>query len=60
MEKESLEIASDLIIEVIDRSNINIVDKVELMRNLKELLLEQNYERDIALLQQEQQKRKIK
>lgn len=60
MEKESLEIASDLIIEVIDRSNINIVDKVELMRNLKELLLEQNYERDIALLQQEQQKRKIR
>ena len=60
MEKESLEIASDLIIEVIDRSNINIVDKVELMRNLKELLLEQNYERDIALLQQEQKKRKMR
>ena len=51
MEKESLIIASNLIIDVIDKSNINIVDKVELMRNLSELLKEENYKRDIEILQ---------
>lgn len=60
MEKESLIIASNLIIDVIDRSNINIVDKVELMRNLSELLKEENYKRDIEILQIEQQKRKVR
>ena len=60
MEKESLIIASNLIIDVIDRSNINIVDKVELMRNLSELLKEENYKRDIEILQTEQQKRKVR
>ena len=60
MEKESLIIASNLIIDVIDKSNINIVDKVELMRNLSELLKEENYKRDIEILQIEQQKRKVR
>jgi hypothetical protein len=60
MEKESLIIASNLIIDVIDRSNINVVDKVELMRNLSELLKEENYKRDIEILQIEQQKRKVR
>ena len=41
MQKESLEIAVDIIIDALDKSDINIMDKVELMRNLKTLL--ENY-----------------
>lgn len=57
MQKESLEIAVDIIIDALDKSDINIMDKVELMRNLKTLL--ENYEEDIQVLQ-EHQKVKVK
>lgn len=57
MQKESLEIAVDIIIDALDKSDINIMDKVELMRNLKTLL--ENYEEDIHVLQ-EHQKVKVK
>ena len=47
MKKESLEEALDLIIDSIDKSNIDIVDKVELMINLKEFLNILSYEENI-------------
>lgn len=50
MKKESLEIAIDLIIDAIDKSDIDITDKVELMRNLSELLKPENYEHDLKIL----------
>lgn len=51
MKKESLELALDLIIDALDKSSINIVDKVEIMRNLSCLLSYENYEKDIKVLQ---------
>ena len=53
MKKESLELALDLIIDALDKSTINIVDKVEIMRNLSCLLSYENYEKDIKILQKQ-------
>lgn len=50
MKQESLETAIDLIIDTIDKSDIDITDKVELMRNLKEFLTPENYEHDLKIL----------
>ena len=57
MQKESLEIASEIIFKAIDESNINIVDKVELLRNLRNLLDSENYDRDIKILELNQKRR---
>lgn len=56
MQKESLEIASELIFKVIDESDINLFDKVELLRNLRTLLSVENYEKDIQILESYQKK----
>lgn len=58
MKKESLEVAVDSIIDAIDKADINITDKVELMRNLSELLKPENYEHDIRILTLNQNKRR--
>lgn len=50
MKKESLEEALDVIIDSIDKSDIDIVDKVELMINLKEFLNKISYEENIKTL----------
>lgn len=50
MDKESLLMARDLITGALAASEINIVDKVELMRNLDTLLQEENYEHDVKVL----------
>ena len=58
MTQESLDIASDLIFDVIEKSNIPLLDKYELLKNLRELLLDVNtYEKDIKALQKSRKER---
>lgn len=59
MEKESLIKASNVILEALDKSDINTIDKLELMKNLLTLLNEENYSKDMELLM-EHQKSKVK
>ena len=56
MKQESLDTALDVIFEALDKSNICLVDKLELMKNLKELL--ENYYTDIEILKEESKKRR--
>lgn len=49
MNKESLEKVKDEIIKVLENTDIDIVDKAELMINLVHLL--ENYEKSIKILQ---------
>ena len=51
MKQESLDKALDLILDTISKSDIDVVDKCELMLNLK-ILLENasSYEKDIEIL----------
>lgn len=55
MNNESLDKALDLVFNAIDKSDINSIDKVELLRNLKTFL--ENYNSDINILIKEQRKR---
>lgn len=57
MKKESLEKAVDVIVNVLkDESDINLIDRTELMKNIVYLLA--NYDEDIKILQQEHAKKK--
>lgn len=59
MTQESLDIALDLIFDVIMKSDINTLDKYELLKNLRELLTDVNtYEQDIKTLQKNRKDRK--
>jgi len=50
MDKESLKKAREIILEGLDKSKINKIDKTELIMNLWLLLEEENYEHDIDIL----------
>ena len=58
MEDTSLEKAVNAFIETIDRLEIPIVDKVELMTNLRHFLDPENYRSNIELLAKEQNQRR--
>lgn len=49
MEKQSLEEAINIIIDALEESNINEMDKIELMMSLNKLLA--NYDKSIKVLQ---------
>ena len=51
MDKESLFKAREIIIDALDKANINKVDKTELMINLWLLLDESEYDNSIKILQ---------
>ena len=50
MKKESLDIAINNILETIERLDINIYDKLELMLNLRNFLDSSSYDENIQLL----------
>lgn len=50
MKNTSLEKATELIFEAIDKSDINIIDKCELLFNLKYFLDKEKYEDNIKTL----------
>ena len=52
MQKESLELAINTIIESIEKLDINMYDKVELMINLRNFLDERLYDENIKVLNQ--------
>ena len=52
MQKESLELAINTIIESIEKLNINIYDKLELMLNIRNFLDERLYDENIKVLNQ--------
>lgn len=52
MQKESLDLAIITIIESIEKLDINMYDKVELMINLRNFLDERLYEENIKVLNQ--------
>lgn len=51
MKSKSLNIALDIIIEEIAKSEINNQDKVELMLNIREFLEPKNYKENIYVLE---------
>ena len=58
MTQESLDIASELVFNAIEKSNIPLLDKYELLKNLRELLLDlDTYEKDIKALQKSRKER---
>jgi len=58
MKQESLEKALDGFIETLDRLDIDTVDKVELMLNLKSFLSALDYTRNIEILERDRLSRK--
>lgn len=58
MEGKSLEQTLDAIIKSIDKLDIPITDKVELMTNLKHFLDPETYRNNIELLAKEQNQRR--
>ena len=57
MKQESLDVALDLIFKNIMESDIETIDKYELLKNLKELLTDVNtYNQDIKTLQKSRKK----
>ena len=56
MNKESLEILKDKFIDIIENTNIESADKLELLMNI--WLFLENYEENIKILQQYGKKRK--
>ena len=52
MQKESLDLAINTIIESIEKLDINMYDKVELMINLRNFLDERLYDENIKVLNQ--------
>ena len=52
MQKESLELAINTIIESIEKLDINIYDKLELMLNIRNFLDERLYDENIKVLNQ--------
>ena len=57
MNKESLIKAREIITKVLDGSDILTVDKLELIINLNILLSEDNYEKDMQVLRENQAKK---
>lgn len=57
MKQESLEKAIELIIEALEKSDIEIVDKTELMLNESKFLDKDKYEKNIKVLQKHIDKR---
>ena len=57
MNKESLIKAREIIIKVLDGSDILTVDKLELIINLNTLLEPENYEEDMQVLRENQAKK---
>lgn len=55
MERESLENAINIILKALEESNIDEVDKVELMINLTKFL--ENYDKEIKTLQRRYKKK---
>lgn len=58
MNQESLEKAKELLTDIIGNSDINEIDKVELLINLYAFLNKTNYELNIKTLQKELERRK--
>ena len=57
MKQESLDVALDLIFKNIMESDIDTLDKYELLKNLRELLIDVNtYNQDIKILQKSRKK----
>ena len=52
MQKESLDLAINTIIESIEKLDINIYDKLELMLNIRNFLDERLYDENIKVLNQ--------
>jgi hypothetical protein len=57
MNKDSLIKAREIITKVLDGSDILTVDKLELIINLNILLSEDNYEKDMQVLRENQAKK---
>ena len=57
MKKESLEVALDEIFKALDKADIDLIDKLELLTNLRTLLQYENYEHDIQVLKEKQKVR---
>lgn len=53
MDKKSLEIATNIIINTIAETEIEITDRIELMINLREFLKPTKYESNIKVLRKE-------
>lgn len=51
MERESLEIVQDKVVNLLNNTNIDIVDKVELLINLVSFLNPDEYDENIKILQ---------
>ena len=58
MNQESLEKAKELLTNIIGNSDINEIDKIELLINLYAFLNKTNYEINIKTLQKELERRK--
>ena len=58
MNKESLTIVQDKIVELLNNTNIPIYDKVELLINLYHFLNPDEYENNIKILVKEKEKNK--
>ena len=59
MTKESLTTAIELIIDTLEKSNINTIDKVELMYNLSLFLKSSQYDNNIKILRKEHKKNEL-
>lgn len=57
MKQESLEKAIELIIEALEKGDIEIIDKTELMLNESKFLDKDKYEKNIKVLQKHIDKR---
>lgn len=57
MNKESLIKAREIIVGALTKSDIDLVDKLELAINLNMLLSENNYDNDIKILRKEHNKK---
>ena len=53
MDKESLKTAREIILEALDNSNIEIIDKTELIINIMQFLNEDKYDENIKILKKE-------
>lgn len=53
MEKESLEIVSEKVVDMLNHAEIETIDKIELLVNLMHFLNPDEYENNIKILQKE-------
>lgn len=60
MNKQSLKIAKEIIINGLEESDIETIDKVELINNLWHFLNEETYTDNVDVLKQHQKKLTIK